>query len=164
MRYHVTLRGRNFEVDLGGEVPRIDGQAVDAALATVPGTPLRHLLLGTESHSVLAARASEGRWNIAHRGERFDVEVLDERAQAIRRMGGAAVVEGPKTILAPMPGLVVRIEIAVGDAVVAGQPVLVVEAMKMENALKAPSDGVVVRIEAIAGQAVEKGAVLVVLE
>jgi biotin carboxyl carrier protein len=58
----------------------------------------------------------------------------------------------------------VRIEIAVGDAVVAGQPVLVVEAMKMENALKAPSDGVVVRIEAIAGQAVEKGAVLVVLE
>jgi pyruvate carboxylase subunit B len=62
-----------------------------------------------------------------------------------------------------MPGLVTRIQVAPGDRVRAGQGVVVLEAMKMENELKAPADGVVDRIEASLGQPVDKGAVLVVL-
>ena len=62
------------------------------------------------------------------------------------------------------PSVVMRVEVAVGDRVEAGQGVVIVEAMKMENELKAPAAGVVSRIDVAAGQTVEKGAVLLVLE
>ena len=62
-----------------------------------------------------------------------------------------------------MPGLVVRIAVSVGDEVAAGQGLVVIEAMKMENELRSPSAGVVTAVKAIPGQPVEKGAVLVEL-
>ncbi|MBX9929339.1 MAG: acetyl-CoA carboxylase biotin carboxyl carrier protein subunit [Gemmatimonadaceae bacterium] len=62
-----------------------------------------------------------------------------------------------------MPGLVVKVHVAVGDVVTAGQPVVAMEAMKMENELRAPSAGTVHAIRATPGSAVEKGAVLVEL-
>jgi pyruvate carboxylase subunit B len=95
-------------------------------------------------------------------GRRLNAEVVDERTRAIRAMTRAAAgPTGPKPVKAPMPGLVVRIEVAPGDAVRAGQGVLIMEAMKMENELKADSAGVVSRIHVAPGQAVEKGAVLI---
>jgi biotin carboxyl carrier protein len=60
-----------------------------------------------------------------------------------------------------MPGLVLRIQVQQGQAVVAGQPIVALEAMKMENELRATAPGVVQTIAVVAGQAVEKGAVLV---
>ncbi|MBX7119599.1 MAG: acetyl-CoA carboxylase biotin carboxyl carrier protein subunit [Gemmatimonadaceae bacterium] len=60
-----------------------------------------------------------------------------------------------------MPGLIVRVQVAAGDAVRAGQGIVVMEAMKMENELRAPADGTVRAIHAVPGTAVEKGAVLV---
>jgi biotin carboxyl carrier protein len=69
-----------------------------------------------------------------------------------------------QAIKAPMPGRVVRVLVAVGDHVIAKQPVVVVEAMKMENELRTPRDGVVKEVLAIAGAAVDSGAVLVVIE
>ena len=71
---------------------------------------------------------------------------------------------GTKKIVAPMPGLVVRLNVSVGDSVIVGQGLVVVEAMKMENELKAPADGVVASIAVQPGQTVDKGAVLLVLE
>jgi biotin carboxyl carrier protein len=79
-------------------------------------------------------------------------------------MTGPETDETAKTIVAPMPGLVVRVEVEVGQHVKAGQGVVVVEAMKMENELKAPGDGVIAEIRAKTGETVEKGAVLLVLE
>jgi biotin carboxyl carrier protein len=90
--------------------------------------------------------------------------------------GGFAVPSGGKTppdpvstvstvsIRANMPGRVVRVLVAVGDQVTAKQPVVVVEAMKMENELRTPRDGVVKEVLVIAGAAVDSGAVLVVIE
>jgi pyruvate carboxylase subunit B len=75
----------------------------------------------------------------------------------------SAVASGPAPLVAPMPGLVVRVNVVVGDLVVAGQGLVVVEAMKMENELRAAAPGVVVALRAVAGTAVEKGAVLVEL-
>ncbi|MCB9680888.1 MAG: biotin/lipoyl-binding protein [Alphaproteobacteria bacterium] len=63
-----------------------------------------------------------------------------------------------------MPGAVVRVQVSAGDSVHAGQVLVVVEAMKMENEFKAPFAGVVASVEVAAGQAVESGAVLVVLD
>jgi len=64
-------------------------------------------------------------------------------------------------IKAPMPGLVLRIQVEAGQQVEKGQALLVLEAMKMENVLKAPASGVVAEIKAVAGAAVEKGEVLI---
>ena len=69
----------------------------------------------------------------------------------------------PVSIKAPMPGRVVRVLVAVGDRVNAGQPVVVVEAMKMENELRTPRDGTVTQIAVAPGAAVEAGAVLLVV-
>jgi biotin carboxyl carrier protein len=73
----------------------------------------------------------------------------------------AAAVE--RSVKAPMPGRVVKLLVAVGDRVAAGQPVIVVEAMKMENELRAPAGGAVTEVRATAGLAVEAGAVLIVI-
>jgi pyruvate carboxylase subunit B len=78
--------------------------------------------------------------------------------------GKAAAARGPAPLVAPMPGLVVRVETSVGEVVQAGQPLVVMEAMKMENELRSPATGTVSAIKAVVGQAVEKGAVLIELD
>jgi len=75
--------------------------------------------------------------------------------------GAAAADTGPAPLTAPMPGLVVRINVEPGDPIRAGQPLVVMEAMKMENELRATSDGVVRAVRVQPGAAVEKGTVLV---
>jgi len=103
-------------------------------------------------------------WDIHMGGERFQAEVVDERTRAIRAMTGeVGAALGPRPIRAPMPGLMVRVDVEEGDTVVAGQTVAIIEAMKMENDLKAESDGVVSKILARPGDPVEKGATLVEL-
>ncbi|MFP4623421.1 MAG: acetyl-CoA carboxylase biotin carboxyl carrier protein subunit [Gemmatimonadota bacterium] len=164
MRYYVSIGGREFEVDLRTDVPTVDGEPVDARLTRIPGTPMRHLLTDGRSHGLVARSVETGRWDIHVNGTRFDVEVVDERTRAIRAMTGeGAAARGPRPIRAPMPGLVVRVEVQEGDTVRAGQTVAIVEAMKMENDLKADADGVVARVAVEAGEPVEKGAVLVEL-
>jgi biotin carboxyl carrier protein len=81
-----------------------------------------------------------------------------------RRRVGVAAGSGPLRIAAPMPGKVVRVLVKVGDAVVARQPVVVVEAMKMENELRADRDGTVAHVHAREGMLVDAGALLIVIQ
>ena len=89
--------------------------------------------------------------------------VLDPLLRAAEK-AAAAKPAGPAEIKSPMPGKLVRALVAVGASVVAGQPVVVVEAMKMENELKAPRAGVVRELRATEGQAIEAGQTLVVFD
>ena len=165
MRYFVTLAGREVEVDLTGATPVVDGTPVQASLAAVPGTATRHLLLDGRSYALTATPGDRrGRWSIALGAERYQADAVDERTRAIREMTGGGEDAADREVLAPMPGLVLKVEVEVGQPVKAGQGVVVVEAMKMENELKAPADGIVARIEVAPGQTVEKGATLIVLE
>ena len=162
MRYYVTVNGQTIEVDLAGENPVVDGVPVAAELTRIPGTPTRHLVVNGRSHVVVASREDRNRWDLHLDGERLEVEVIDERARAIRAMTGqGAAPVGPKPVKAPMPGLVVRINVQPGDRVERGASVVIIEAMKMENDLKAEGVGVVSRILVEEGQPVEKGALLV---
>lgn len=163
MRYFVTVAGRTLEVELEGDIARVDGREVHVELAPLPGTPVRHLLLDGRSYPLTAeAGEGNGNWTVSLDGHRLEAEVVDERTRVIRAMtartGGA---QGPRPIRAPMPGLVTRVEVVPGDTVAAGQGLVIVEAMKMENELKAEAPGIVSRILVGAGQAVEKGAILV---
>ncbi len=165
MRYHVTIAGRTLEVELEGERPTIDGRTVEADLAAGPDGVVFSLLLDGCSHALIARREAGDRWRIEVDGVPYTAEAVDERTRAIRAMiGGDARARGPRPVRAPMPGLVVRIEVEPGDVVRAGQGVVIVEAMKMENELKAETAGRVTRIHVEPGEAVEKGVVLVELE
>ena len=107
---------------------------------------------------------ARGRYAIWSDDHRFEVEALDERRRAIQDMTGAAAANaGPAPLVAPMPGLVVRVNVKPGDQVEAGQPLVVMEAMKMENELRSISSGLVKAVRAEPGAAVEKGTVLVEL-
>ena len=90
--------------------------------------------------------------------------VAGRSSHRVRSEPGPSRVEGRQTVMAPMPGRVVRVLVAVGDRVTAGQAVVIVEAMKMENELRAPRDGVVREVAAREGAAVEAGAVLVAMD
>jgi len=165
MRYFVTLGERTFEVELGAEGARIDGEAADATLANADGTPVRGLRVDAETYRLVAERGARGRWKLLLRGRSLEVDVVDERTKAIRDMTGAgAAAAGPRPIVAPMPGMVLQVEVAEGDVVQAGQGIVIVEAMKMENELRAAGSGRVTRVHVRKGQAVEKDQVLVDLE
>jgi pyruvate carboxylase subunit B len=162
MKYVVEIAGERVIVEVDGDVVTVDGTSVRASLADVEGTPVRLVTIGDEVHRVLAHRTgSRGQYSISLDGSRFAVEALDERTRAIRDLSAAA--SGPAPLLAPMPGLIVRVSVAPGDEVRPGQPLVVMEAMKMENELRASAAGVVKSVAATVGQAVEKGALLVEL-
>ncbi|MCO6450381.1 MAG: acetyl-CoA carboxylase biotin carboxyl carrier protein subunit [Caldilineales bacterium] len=94
----------------------------------------------------------------------FDVNVADERE--LRLAGGRAdLIEtgADLTIKAPIPGLVIRVMVGVGDQVEAKQPLVILEAMKMENELRAPRAGIITDVRVKAGESVEQGAGLLVL-
>jgi acetyl/propionyl-CoA carboxylase alpha subunit len=156
MRYTVDVAGTTIAVDVGAD---------DASLVQVPGTPIWLLTVGGAVHEVVAHRAAPGRYTLSIGGHRFEAEALDDRARAIREMAAkaGAVASGPAPLKAPMPGLIVRIHVAPGDRVAAGDPLIVMEAMKMENELRAPAAGTVRAIPVTPGTAVEKGALLVEL-
>jgi len=162
MRYYVTVAGRSFEVDLTPDETLLDGRPVSAELARVATTEVRSLLLDGTSHRLIARRRGAGMWSLQAGGRILDVEVLDERTRAIREMtGGSAGPAGPQPIRAPMPGLVVKVEVGEGDLVREGQGVAIVEAMKMENELRAEGPGLVSRVLVTEGEAVEKDQVLI---
>ena len=99
-------------------------------------------------------------WQFQLEVEDADLADLRDRATKTR---GAVLHDGPTEVRAIIPGRVIAVDVAVGDVVAAGQRLLAVEAMKMENELRAPRDGTIERVAAAIGQTVEPGAILVVI-
>jgi len=162
MRYYVDIGERTYQVDLGPDGTQVDGQPVQADLAHVANTDVRHLLLDGKSHRFVARREPDGTWAIHMKGRRVQARAVDERTRAIQEMTGAgAGPSGPRPVRAPMPGLVVKVEVAEGDRVEEGQGVIIVEAMKMENELKAEGSAIVKTIHVSAGDTVDKDDVLI---
>ena len=165
MKYHVTLGARTWLVELAGSRVLVDGTPWEAHFAGVPGTPLHHLLLGEHSWTVASQPLDGvGRWALGLAGERYEVDVIDDRTREIQALTGRRKPpEGGGVMRAPMPGLVIRVAVAPGDQVAAGAGLVVVEAMKMENELRAARPAVVAEVHVKPGQAVEKGEPLVTL-
>ena len=166
MKYIVTVNGERFEVFVGADGARVESADPPAHVADLEGTPVRLITIGDEVHRVVVRRGdSRGRYTLSLDGYRYAVEAVDERTHAIRELSsGAATPAGPAPLKAPMPGLVVRVNVAPGEEVVAGQGLIVIEAMKMENELRCLAGGRVKTIHATVGQAVEKGSLLVEIE
>jgi pyruvate carboxylase subunit B len=166
VRYVVQLNGERKSVSLDSPGVGYETEpAAHAELSDIEGSPVRMVKIGSSVYRVVTQRRQgRGRYTLWVDGYRFETEALDERTRAIRDLSAAtAGPVGPAPILAPMPGLIVRVSVSVGDKVEAGQGIVVMEAMKMENELRATAAGVVKSVEVAAGTAVEKGALLVAL-
>ena len=166
MRYIVDMNDSRNELEVDGESVTIGGHTVLARVDEVEGTPVRLVTIGSEVHRVVVRRgASRGAYTLWVDGFRFEGEALDERTRAIRDITAeSSKSTGPAALVAPMPGLIVRVNVAAGDAVQSGQGLIVMEAMKMENELRATAAGKVKTVLVEPGKAVEKGAVLVDFE
>lgn len=138
---------------------RIDDGPVLSVEASRPVADVLSMLIDDDAWEAGLVRTDEG-FDVEVLGLRHECQVIDPRRKALRltEAGGSASVR------TAMPGRVVRVLVAPGVSVSKGQPLVVVEAMKMENELKAPRDGVVQRLLVEAGALVEAGTVLVELE
>jgi acetyl/propionyl-CoA carboxylase alpha subunit len=166
VRYVVELTGERKVVALDSDGVRYEAeQPVHAELADIESSPVRMVKIGTHVYRVVVKRRQgRGRYILWVDGYRFESEALDERTRAIRDLSAASAgPAGPVPITAPMPGLIVRVNVKAGDKVEAGQGMVVMEAMKMENELRSTAAGVVRSVEVSAGMTVEKGALLVAL-
>ncbi len=164
MRYVVSIADYTVAVGVVGTRVTVDGDDVVAQLESVPHTPLRRLSMDG-SVTTMALGYDGDRWQVQSGGRTWITEVVDERTRRIRELAGAAGagVSGG-TVSAPMPGLVLRIEVEEGQPVKRGADLLVLEAMKMENEIRASGDGIVTRILVQPGAVVEKGAPLVEID
>lgn len=165
MKFQIDVDGVPRQVEVSGGTVTVDGEVVEGTVARVGETDCYSVLLDGRSYSLQAVRNGPGQWLVENGGNHHSVRVVDEaRARALALTGGAGGRARARTLKAPMPGLVVKVEVDVGEAVEEGQGLVIVEAMKMENELTAAAAGVVARVAVQAGDAVEKDQVLMEFE
>jgi biotin carboxyl carrier protein len=161
VKLNLKVNGTARDIEILSPAPacrfRLDGGAERIADVAVPGPGLYSSLLDGRSYDVQIERTPRHLIAVLD-GHRFEIEVHDPRRWSGRsgQQGGADV----QTIAAPMPGKVVRVLVAPGDAVEPGQGVLVVEAMKMQNEMKAARAGRVMTVTVKEGATVTAGEIL----
>ncbi|HXZ19023.1 MAG TPA: biotin/lipoyl-containing protein [Candidatus Acidoferrales bacterium] len=164
MKLKIELAGRTRTLELSRAGPRLtatlDGQAIEADAVEV-GPGIYSLLIAGASFEAQVEPAAAG-LTVAIGGSRVPLRVVDPRQWQGRR-GASVEAEGRQQILAPMPGKVVRLLAQQGEKVDAGQGILVVEAMKMQNEIRSPKTGTVERLLVTEGQAVNAGEVVAVV-
>lgn len=143
----------------------INGNTYELDLRTVkPGT--FHALRNGKSFTIDVVRhdAQAKTMLLLVNGNRYSLELRDQYDELLRSLGMNASARVVKELKAPMPGMVLQTMVAPGDAVGKDQPLIVLEAMKMENVLKAPAEAVIKSINVNKGNAVEKNQVLITFE
>ena len=143
-------------------VARSGDRMVEICLAQVGEGEALSLLIDGESFDVVAYVRGQD-VSIQVHGERYVIQVEDERERAAAQVAGNKPA-GRRELRASMPGIVVDVQVAVGDAVEEGQTMIVLEAMKMQNPLAAESAGTVTRLLVKAGETVAAGALLAEIE
>lgn len=166
MKYRVRLDGEIVDVELvernGGVVARIDDREVAVELCPIRGGSAYSLLVGLESLPLVVSGANDD-LTLVLGSETWRVAVHDEREAAAAAVGGADRRPAGGTLRSVMPGIVREIRVAPGEVVERGRPLLILEAMKMQNEVRADSDGTVTEVHVAAGVAVAKGDPLVTL-
>lgn len=144
----------------------MDGKRIEVDAREISSTTLS-LLHDDQGYNIEYEKVAgtSSAYNMLVRGQVVSVEVLDLRTMRLRQaqasIGGP---DGPAVIVAPMPGKIVAVLVKEDQQVEAGQGLIVVEAMKMENELRAPRAGTVKKLTAEVGAAVENGASLCIVE
>jgi acetyl/propionyl-CoA carboxylase alpha subunit len=168
-RYLVRAAGREYDIDVDyrqdGYHLKINGSETHVVCNELGDT--RRLLLIDGRANEVDVRINgvqTGRTVFLH-GVEVPVEIEDYHLAQLRKTAGMSAAAAVETVLrAPMPGLVIEVKVSPGEQVKKSQPLVIIEAMKMENILKAKSDATVKAIPVAAGNSVEKGDILVEFE
>ena len=168
MQYEVDVGGRRLQVVVtrsdDGFAVAVDGHTRQVDAARIDAHTLSLVVDRVWSHEVsIATDPVSGQLGV-HVGVTPVSVTLNGRRRGGRKDEGAGTTAGPQRLVAPMPGKVVRVLVAAGDLVTARQPLVVVEAMKMENELRASRHGTVAEIHVREGMSVDAGALLLVIQ
>ena len=168
MKYFATVDDQTYEIDIDhqGRIT-VDGVEMTADMRLVAGRGLHSLLLENRSYEVLLQPETEKRnfYGVMVSGLLHRVRVQDERSRRLALVDrNLRAPEGELAVKAPIPGLVVRVDVQVGQTVAEGETLLILEAMKMENELSAPRAGTVLEVRAVPGAQVATGQVMVTIK
>lgn len=164
MKYVTIVNDKKFEIEIdadGGII--VNGEKRDVDFRAL-GPAMYSILAQNVSHELTIEQREEN-VEVLMRGHLYTNRVLDERALLMaQRSGGLGGDSGEINMKSPMPGLIVAIKVEVGQAVKAGETVIILESMKMQNELKAARDGVVSAVNVTPGQSVEQNKVMVTIQ
>lgn len=162
VKYEIVIDGNPAALSLAGECFEYQREARTPIKreysAAAAGDGTWSILIDGRSYAIAILGAGE----VSVNGRVFHVDVFDPRELRGRR--SAADNSGPQAVAAPMPGRVVRVLVETGQEVAAGEGLIVVEAMKMQNEMKAPRAGRIAAVKTVAGATVSQGDVLLVIE
>jgi biotin carboxyl carrier protein len=161
MKYITTVNDQQYtiEIDQEGHLTA-NGDVYDVDFQQLSEGGILSLLLNNQSLEAIVEER-DGAWEVLIRGELYSVQVQDERAYRLAKARGVvAEVTGEAAVKSPMPGLIIAVPVAEGQAVSKGDQIVILESMKMENELRSPRDGVVKRLHVEPGQSVEKNQLL----
>jgi len=164
MKYIAQVDGITYEIEITPDgAITVDGEPVEADLLQVDPLGLHSLLMNHQSYELVVEEQQRG-YRVTLGSHTFTVNVADERQ--LRMESSRAQVsagDGELPIAAPIPGLVVKVLVEEGQVVGINDPLVILEAMKMENEIRAPREGVIKNISVAIGQSVEGNATLMVL-
>jgi len=161
--FQTKINGKNFEVLKNEESILINGELFDWDFVKIAEDNF-HVLYKNKSYLIEVVKIDRATKSFQFKinNKIHAVEVKDKFDLLLEKMGMANGASAKiNNIKAPMPGLVIDLKVKAGDVVKAGDPLLILEAMKMENILKSPGDGTIKAVKTKKGDSVEKGQVLI---
>ena len=163
MQYEVTLEASTYSVELKKANVVVDGEKVDFRYQITSNTYL--IYIGDKIHRIQVLQKNDTGLTLSVNGKVTFAEVKDEIAMTLAKLGINAEQEAVQLeVMAPMPGVILDILVKEGDHVTKGDPLIILEAMKMENLVKATDQAMVKSLDVKVGQNVEKNSVLITFE
>ena len=167
MKYVVTYADREISVEVDPRDDGMwdvtsDGRSIVADLRGAGGQSLFSLLLGQSAYEVSVVRTDD-QYRVGLRGHDITLTVESEQQKNARLVDAASGDTGPQTVKSVMPGRVAKILVREGEQVTSGTPLLILEAMKMENEIRSPSEGTVTALLVAEGATVGNGEPLVTI-
>ncbi len=166
MKYATTINEKTYIIEINDDRKVVvNGVEYAVDFESVAGQPVYSLLINGRSYEAyVAAAEDQEEWQVLLHGELSSVLVEDEREKRLRQAaGGVATAGGEYHLKAPMPGLIVAVQVSEGQAVAKGDILIILESMKMQNELKCPRDGTITRIKVKPGEGVEQGQQLITI-
>ncbi len=161
--YQVQIEGKNYTVRPGENGPQVNDQKLEWDLVAL-GNGQYHIRYKNQSYpaEIIRIDRESKTIDLKVKGQRYSVRLREEVDLLMEKMGMSATGAGRvNSIKAPMPGLIIDLRVQEGLEVKPGDPLLILEAMKMENIIKSPGAGVVKKVRVKKGDSVEKGQILI---
>ncbi len=161
--YRASVNDKQFSIAPVNGGFEVDGSLVDWDVVKVSDNYF-HIILNGKSYraEIVKADLSTKAFEVKVNGKIYPVQVRDKFDQLLEKMGMTQNSSNQMNFIkAPMPGLIIEMKVAAGDPVKAGDPLLILEAMKMENVIKSPGDGTVKNVRIKKGDSVEKNEILI---